>query len=109
MLGKLLSDFVRDGRLTVIWPDGRSSTHGRGGKEAAVRLHGWRTPLSIRMWPELVLGEAYMDGRLTVERGTLADVLEILIANYNRRRLGALARVWRFSRIMAQRVPQLHR
>ena len=109
MLGKLLSDLVHDGRLTVIWPDGHSSTYGRGGTEAAVRLHGRLTPLSIRMWPELVFGEAYMDGRVTVERGTIADVLEILISNYNRRRQGAISRLIRLSRLMARPVAQLNR
>ena len=109
MLGKLLSDLVHDGRLTVIWPDGHTITYGRGGTEAAIRLHGRLTPLSIRMWPELVFGEAYMDGRVTVERGTIADVLEILISNYNRRRQGAISRLIRLSRLMARPVAQLNR
>jgi cyclopropane-fatty-acyl-phospholipid synthase len=105
----MLSEFVHDGRLTVIWPDGRSTTFGHGGPQAAVRLHGWLTPVSIRLWPELVLGEAYMDGRLTVERGTLSDVLEILISNYNRRRLGVLSRLRRFTRMLARPLVQLNR
>jgi cyclopropane-fatty-acyl-phospholipid synthase len=109
MLGKLLAEFIRDGRLTVIWPNGRSNTYGRGGTEAIVRLHGWFTPLSIRIWPELVLGEAYMDGRLTVQRGTIADVLEILIANYNRRRQGLILRLRRGLRMMIRRIAQLNR
>ena len=109
MLGKFLSDFVRTGRLTVAWPDGRINVYGEGDPEAGVRLHGKWTPLQIRLWPELVLGEAYMDGRLTVERGTIGDVLQILISNYNRRRLGTLYRLRQFTRMMGRRAAQLNR
>ena len=110
MLGKFLSSFVRDGRLTVIWPDGRINVYGEGAPEAAVKLHGRLTPLAIRIQPELVLGEAYMDGRLTIERGTIADVLEILIFNYNWHRRGALLyQLRRFTRMLGRRLSQLNR
>jgi cyclopropane-fatty-acyl-phospholipid synthase len=109
MLGRFLSDFVRDGRLTVIWPDGRTNVYGNGGKEATLRFHGALTPWQIRLRPELVLGEAYMDGRLTIERGTIADVLEILLSNFNQYRHGNLHRLRRAVRILFRRFSQLNR
>jgi cyclopropane-fatty-acyl-phospholipid synthase len=110
MLGRFLASFVRDGRLTVIWPDGRMNVYGEGTPEAAVRLHGRLTPLRIRIQPELALGEAYMDGRLTIERGTIADVLEILIFNYHRHRRDALLyQLRRFTRMLGRRLSQLNR
>jgi len=109
MLGRFLSDFVREGRLTVIWPDGRTSAYGNGGKKAALRLHGALTPLQIRLWPEIVMGEAYMDGRLTVEHGTIADVLEILLSNFNQYRHGSLYHLRRTLRILLRRFSQLNR
>ena len=108
MLGRFLSDFVRDGRLTVIWPDGRTNVYGNGGKEAALRLHGGWTPWQIRLRPEMVLGEAYMDGRVTVERGTIADVLEILLSNFNQYQ-GSLYHLRRAMRILFRRFSQLNR
>ena len=81
MLGTLLSHLVRRGTLTVHWRDGRSTTYGAGAPRATMRLHGRWTGLAIGFRPDLALGEAYMDGRLTVEEGTIADVLEILMIN----------------------------
>src|SRR5579872_5437211 len=109
MLGTFLSEFVRNGRLEVIWPDGRKQSYGHGGPEAAVRLHGTFTPWALWLRPDLVLGEAYMDGRLTVERGTIAEVLEILISNYNQYSHGALHRLRRFARVAGRRFSQLNR
>ena len=109
MLEKFLSDFVHTGRLTVIWPNGRTSIHGNGGTEATIRIHGWLTPVAIRLWPELVLGEAYMDGRLTVERGSIAEVLEILIANFDRREVGVLFHLRQLARMTGRRLAQLNR
>lgn len=109
MLGRLLSDFVREGRLTVIWPDGRSNVYGDGGKEVTLRFHGALTPWQIWLRPEMVLGEAYMDGRLTVERGTIADILQILLSNYSLHRHGKLHRMRRAIRILLRRFSQLNR
>lgn len=109
MLGRFLSDFVREGRLTVIWPDGRRTVYGKGGKQAALRFHGRLTPWQIWRRPELVLGEAYMDGRVTVERGTIADVLEILLSNFNQYQHGNMYRLRRAIRILFRRFSQLNR
>ena len=109
MLDKYLSDLVRNGKLTVIWPDGGSRRYGNGGTEAALKLHGKLTPWVLRIWPEMVLGEAYMDGRLTVEHGTIADVLEILLSNYNQHGLDSLYRLRRTVRMIGRRLSQLNR
>jgi len=81
MLGTVLGQLVKQGTLTAIWPDGTIRTYGRGLPEATIRIHGRWSPWIIGINPDLALGEAYMDGRLTVEEGTIADVLEILITN----------------------------
>jgi len=85
MLGTLLSKVIEHGTLTVVWPNDTISVYGAGTPRATVRLRGWWTPWAIGLKPDLVFGEAYMDGRLTVEEGTLADVLEILISNLGMR------------------------
>ena len=81
MLGAMLAQVVRRGTLTVKWPDGRISVYGSGQPRATMRLHDRWAPWTIGFMPDLVLGEAYMDARLTVEEGTIADVLEILLSN----------------------------
>ncbi len=81
MLGALLTQIVKQGTLTVVWPNGRCRTFGAGKPRAAIRLHGRWTPLALALYPELVFGEAYVDGRLTVEEGDIADVFHIVLAS----------------------------
>jgi cyclopropane-fatty-acyl-phospholipid synthase len=101
MLDMLLAQLVEQGTLSVTWPSGKTKIYGAGGPRAAVRLHGWLTPWALGSRPELAFGEAYMDGRLTVEEGTIADVLEIMISNIGIHRppplIIALARALRHS------------
>jgi cyclopropane-fatty-acyl-phospholipid synthase len=81
MFASLLNKVFKKGTLTVIWPDGSVGTYGSGLPKAAVRVHRRRTLLAIALKPDLAFGEAYMDGQVTVEEGTIADVLELALSN----------------------------
>jgi len=81
MFARLLNQVFKKGALTITWPSGRTETYGSGWPRAAVRVHGRWTPLAIALRPDLAFGEAYMDGRVTVEEGTIADVLELVLSN----------------------------
>ncbi len=79
LLVMFLRRFIRKGSFTVTTAAGRTYTFGDGGgPAAAVRFTTARAQLGIMFDPELKLGEAYMDGTLVVEQGSIADVLEIL-------------------------------
>jgi cyclopropane-fatty-acyl-phospholipid synthase len=55
-------------------------TFGDGtGKPVAIRFATRATEWAILRNPELTFGEAYMDGTLIVEQGTIADVLEVVM------------------------------
>lgn len=83
----LLADFasrvIEKGRLTLIGPDGvRHDCVGAApGPEAAVRLHDGATVRRIMLDPQLAVGEAYMEGALTMEEGDVGELLAVLIAN----------------------------
>ena len=81
MLASLLNQVFKKGALTIVWPNGRATTYGHGPSKATVRLHGRSTPWIIALRPDLAFGEAYMDGRVTVEDGTIADVFELALSN----------------------------
>jgi cyclopropane-fatty-acyl-phospholipid synthase len=57
-----------------------------------------RTTLArIMAWPSLGLGEAYMDDRLTIERGTIHDLVELACRNTDARpggRTPSAVRLW---------------
>ncbi|HYD86758.1 MAG TPA: cyclopropane-fatty-acyl-phospholipid synthase family protein [Vitreimonas sp.] len=95
MLDTLLRSFILDGALVVRGPDDR--THAVGGVSEAdspliVRIHDRATLWRLARNPGLEAGEAYMDGRLTIERGTLYDFLAV--ATRNLQHIAAQKRRW---------------
>jgi cyclopropane-fatty-acyl-phospholipid synthase len=86
MLRKTLRQLIKQGRLTVIRPDGTELKFGEvtaaePRPDVAVRLKGALSWLKLALHPDLYLGELYMGGALVLERGTLWDLLEILGRN----------------------------
>lgn len=78
LLTRLLNRLIRTGRLTVIDAAGRTRTFGPGGTPTVtVRLHSRMLPCRLVLNPTLVAGEAYVDGTLTIEEGTLRDFLHL--------------------------------
>jgi cyclopropane-fatty-acyl-phospholipid synthase len=99
VLSRKLRSFIRCGRLTVIDPSGReitfSGSDADGPLDVAVRIVVALTPIKLALRPDLYLGEAYMDGALRLERGTLWDLLELCGRNLElqrSRRSGPLLR-----------------
>ena len=74
---------IRTGRLTVIDAAGRVHPFGPGdsGPDVSVRIHDPLLPMRILLRPSLALGEAYMDGTITIEQGTLRDLLHLCTSN----------------------------
>jgi len=82
LLSRLLEKSIRVGTLEVI--DAYGTRHvfaGQPGPRAAIRLHDAKLHTKLFFNPELYVGEAYMDGTLTIEDGDLASFLAILAAN----------------------------
>jgi cyclopropane-fatty-acyl-phospholipid synthase len=80
LIGRFIDQLLPVGSITVIQADGSRGTYGPGGgKHVAVRFHDKKVPLEIFRNPRLRFGELYMDGRVTVEDGTILDLLELVI------------------------------
>ncbi len=81
LFARLLQAGIRRGRISVIDHLGRRRDFGIGDPSVTLRLHdpqlGWKLGLS----PWLKVGEAYMDGTLTIEDGSLYDFLDIAMRN----------------------------
>src|SRR4051812_40913827 len=74
--------FVRRGTLRVITHGGRVFTFGDGtGQPVTIRFVTRAAQREVLLDPELKFGEAYMDGTLVVEEGSIADVLHVLCQN----------------------------
>lgn len=82
LIGRFVDQLLPTGRLTVIMPDGQSETFGRGGEgspQQTVRFHDRAAMLAVLRKPRLGIGEMYMDARLTVEDGTILDLLQLVV------------------------------
>jgi cyclopropane-fatty-acyl-phospholipid synthase len=80
----LLKRVVKSGDLTVIDAKGRTHRFGVPGQQprSAVRLHDAALHRRLFFHPEFYLGEAYMNGTLTLSQGSLNDFLAILAINF---------------------------
>jgi cyclopropane-fatty-acyl-phospholipid synthase len=82
LLTRLLEQIITLGRLRVVDACGRSSVfEGSPGAHVAIRLHDRALHWKLLVWPRLFLPEAYMDGTLTIEEGSLYDFIDLLAAN----------------------------
>lgn len=92
LLARLLDRGITKGRLTVIDADGHAHVFGREPHPAvAIRLHDHALHWRMLVNPALATGEAYMDGTLTVEDGSLYDFLDLIGRNSEDVRKGAFA------------------
>ena len=86
LLDKMLAQHVRTGELTIIDHKGRTRRYGVADPElkpVTVRLTDRTTPLRIARDPAVGTAEAFMDGRLVLDRGEILDL--VLIIRRNRR------------------------
>ncbi len=79
----ILKRLIHWGHLTLIDAAGR--THviegGEDGPRVTVRLHDKALHRRLVLNPQLALGEAYMEGTLTVEEGGIDGLLDLLMGN----------------------------
>lgn len=101
-LARFLANLIRSGQLTLIDAKDRRVSMGRRDDatppdepHVIVRVADRRTELKIAADPGLYAGEAYMDGTLTVERGTIHDLIAIVTRNSGRRVAGGPLDRWR--------------
>lgn len=100
VLQRYLTRLIRAGSLTVVLPSGETLIAGDGAanKQVRVRLGDNLTALRLALHPGLALGEAWMDGRVVLERGSLWDLIDLVGQNLSLQpppRRGRLARLWR--------------
>jgi len=82
LIGTLVDKLLTQGSITLIRPRKGPRTYGPGGgKHLTVRFADRKVAFDIVKNPRLGLGEAYMDGRLEIEDGTILDLLELIVGS----------------------------
>ena len=79
VLHRYLSGMVKKGTLTIIDADGAMHEFGDGtGSQVCVRLTDRSLYWKLAVYPDLFAGEAYMDGTLVMERGSIYDLFNLI-------------------------------
>jgi cyclopropane-fatty-acyl-phospholipid synthase len=82
---QMLDRLIVTGSLTYIDPKGRTHRFGgppiEGVRPVTIRLNDASLDWRLALQPTMTVGEAYMDGKLTIEDGTLFDFLALASAN----------------------------
>jgi len=77
-----MNHVVVTGRLDVVDMSGRRETYGTGSRpNFTIRLHRRDTALRIAINPQLAIGEAYKNGDLTLEGGSVYEFLLFMANN----------------------------
>ena len=80
LLRAALERFVRVGNLRVTTAGGTSFRLGDGtGTPVAIRFITRAAERGVLIDPEVKFGEAYMDGTVVIEQGSIADVLAVVL------------------------------
>jgi cyclopropane-fatty-acyl-phospholipid synthase len=82
LLARLFEGIITQGRLRVIDAHGREHLfEGSPGSQVAIRVHDPALHWKLMVRPRLYLPEALVDGTLTIEEGSLYDLLDLLAVN----------------------------
>lgn len=83
ILDRFLSHLIRRGTLSVTFASGRKATFvgSEPGPDIAIKFTDRATERRLFLNPDLVVGEAFMDGTLTVENGDIYNFLELCLMN----------------------------
>lgn len=76
-----VSRLIDRGQVRITYPGGKARDYGTGGDSVAVSIADTATLRAICLHPDLGLGEAYMNGTLTVEGDDLEGLLRIVLRN----------------------------
>lgn len=81
LISKFLNNLIRKGSLFVIFPGGKEVHFGDSSRPVTVRLHSRSLVCKLLINPDLALGEAYMDGTLTIDGDDLFSLIELITIN----------------------------
>ena len=93
LFDRYLSGAIRHGTLTIIDHRGTIKTFGtptEGWPDVTVRFTDGNVPRDIALQPDLGAGEAYMNGRLVMERGDVLDLTSLVYRNNTWEKGGAI-------------------
>jgi cyclopropane-fatty-acyl-phospholipid synthase len=109
LLRVALERLIHAGNLRVTTAGGTTFTLGDGtGRPVAIRFASRAVERAILTDPELKFGEAYMDGGVVIEEGSIADVLALVLGQRRDGKPPAWARLQWLVRYLYRRLTQFN-
>jgi cyclopropane-fatty-acyl-phospholipid synthase len=109
LLRAALEKLVRAGNLRITTAGGATFVVGDGtGKPVAMRFTSRAAERNVLIDPEVRFGEAYMDGGVVVEQGSIADVLALALGQDRHGRPPTWARLQWLLRYLYRRITQFN-
>jgi cyclopropane-fatty-acyl-phospholipid synthase len=99
---------IRTGTVIVKTIGGSFQVGDGTGAPICIRLHDRRAALQLMTDPSSALGDLYMDGRLTVEEGSIYDLLALAWCNLGQAEAPGPAKAWAAVRHATRRLSQLN-
>jgi cyclopropane-fatty-acyl-phospholipid synthase len=82
LIGRMIDKLLAKGSITLIEPGKEPQTYGPGGgQHITARFTDRKVAFDIMKNPRLGFGEAYMDGRVVLEEGSILDLLELIMGS----------------------------
>ncbi len=107
ILTKALSQLVRRGSLTVVTADGKRLVFGDQTLPcASIRFSDHAAERAFLLDPDLQFGELFMNSRLIVEKGSIYDVLELLLRDAKSVKVNVLVQLLDKIRFASRRIFQ---
>lgn len=105
----LLRRIVEHGNLSLVTHTGDTFKFGDGqGAAIVARLADRRLERQLALDPHLHVGEAYMDGRLVMEQGSIYDLLEVVLRNAMAHPAPKWAQTLDIARFLTRRLAQFN-
>jgi cyclopropane-fatty-acyl-phospholipid synthase len=108
LLHLLFLNLLRHGALGVHRANGRYELYGQGAPDIVIRFTDAAAERQLLLNPDLKLGELYVEGRLIIEKGDVAGLLALLMANLGNTRPTGLHRLGRALRRLTRRIRQFN-
>ena len=107
LLTRLFERIITVGRLRVTDASGRIHTFSAApGPSVAIRLHDPALHWKLVVRPRLYLPEAFVDGTLTIEEGSLYDLIDLLALNLDALPEGVMSRLYYDTFAFCRRIHQ---
>ncbi|MCB1469217.1 MAG: class I SAM-dependent methyltransferase [Rhizobiaceae bacterium] len=94
LVSRFLNRSIKNGSLTLSFPDGTVRRFGKGNPQIAATITRPSTVRRIAFHPDLAVGEAYMNGSLRIDDGDIYTFLELVLRNLGDAKSSPVRRIW---------------